>query len=168
MKAVTSAIRRHATLWLAWTAAGLFYFTQDFVPRLYRNESVPWGRVFVGWMAAMYICAVFTPTVLYLGRRWAIDQGSRWKRVTLHFVFSAIFSAVTSAIEAPVLTGLGVFPAAANARSIGTVFSILLVNGFHGGVIRYWAVIGLQAIYRSHQDAQARERESLRLKVQSS
>jgi two-component system LytT family sensor kinase len=29
-------------------------------------------------------------------------------------------------------------------------------------------VIGLQAVYRSHQNAQARERESLRLKIQSS
>ena len=158
----------HATLWLAWTAAGLFYFTQDFVPRLYRNEPVPWQHVFVGWMAAMYICAVFTPALLWLGRRWPIEQGSRWQRVALHFGCSAIFSAVTSAIEAPVLTALGVFPAVGPARSLGTVVSILLVNGFHGGVIRYWAVIGLQAVYRSHQNAQARERESLRLLVQSS
>jgi two-component system LytT family sensor kinase len=168
MEAVTSAIRRYATLWLAWTAAGLFYFTQDFVPRLYRNEPVPWQHVFVGWMAAMYICAVFTPALLWLGRRWPIEHGSRAKRVALHFGFSAVFSAVTSAIEAPVLTALGVFPAAPTAPSLGTVFSVLLVHGFHGGVIRYWAVIGLQAVYRSHQTAQARERESLRLMLQSS
>ena len=102
------------------------------------------------------------------GAAGRIEQGSRWQRVALHFGFSAVFSAVTTAIEAPVLTALGVFPAVAPARSLGTVFSILLVNGFHGGVIRYWAVIGLQAVYRSHQNAQARERESLRLMIQSS
>ena len=37
-------LRSLATIWLAWTAAGLFYFTQDFVPRLYRKEAVPWLR----------------------------------------------------------------------------------------------------------------------------
>ena len=45
MEAVTSAIRKHATLWLAWTAAGLFYFTQNVLiatdePRARRPVSV--------------------------------------------------------------------------------------------------------------------------------
>ena len=53
----------------AWTLAGLFYITQDFVPRMYHNEAVPWQRLFVGWMAAMYICAAFTPAILWAGRR---------------------------------------------------------------------------------------------------
>jgi hypothetical protein len=44
-----------ALLWLAWTLAGLFYITQDSVPRLYRGEPIPWTYVFVGWMAAMYV-----------------------------------------------------------------------------------------------------------------
>src|SRR3954452_3921144 len=47
---LSGRMRTVATIWLAWTAAGLFYVTQDFVPRLYRNESVPWQGVFVGWM----------------------------------------------------------------------------------------------------------------------
>src|SRR5689334_18457725 len=34
-------IRQIALVWLGWTAAGLFYITQDSVPRLYRGEYVP-------------------------------------------------------------------------------------------------------------------------------
>jgi two-component system LytT family sensor kinase len=165
---VTDALRRYGALWLAWTAAGLFYFTQDLVPRLYRNEPVAWQYPFMGWMAAMYICAAFTPALLWLGRRWPVEQEGRWKAIGLHFVFSAMFAAATSAIEAPVLIVLGVFPALARSGSVGVVFSGLLVNGFQGGMFRYWAVVGLQALYRSHQRAQLRERESLRLQVQSS
>lgn len=161
-------IRRYATLWLAWTVAGLFYITQDFVPRLYRNEPVSWQDVFVGWMAAMYLCAAFTPALLWLGRRWPVEQENRWRRVALHFCFAAIFSLVETAIEAPVLVKLGVFPAAAKMTSFRTAFSVLLVYGFHGNVIRYWAVIGLQAVFRAHRNAQQRERESLEMKAHSS
>jgi LytS/YehU family sensor histidine kinase len=146
-----SGARRYATIWLAWTAAGVFYSTQDFIPRLYRNEPVPWTPVFVGWIAAMYVCAIFTPALLWAGRRWPIEQGSRWRRIALHASLSAIFSIVTAAIEPPVLRALGVLPQGVRNASLTTLVGVFVVSGFHGGVIRYWAVIGLQAVYRSHQ-----------------
>src|SRR5262245_52854683 len=112
--------RMHAAgaIWLAWTAAGLFYVTQDFVPRLYRNESVPWTSVFVGWMAAMYICAALTPAILWLGRRWPLEREHRWTRIALHLGFAAVFSIVSQCTEAPVLLALGTFPPGPQARSV--------------------------------------------------
>jgi two-component system, LytTR family, sensor kinase len=153
-------LRRLATIWLAWTVAGLFYFTQDFVPRLYRNEAVPWREVFIGWMAAMYICAAFTPGILWLGRRWPLGHGPLWKWASLHLAFSTAFSLVSTSIEAPVLSSLGVLPPPLRA-SLWTALSWLLVYSFHGGVIRYWAVIALQAVVRYQDQARQREREAL-------
>jgi two-component system, LytTR family, sensor kinase len=154
-------------VWLAWTAAGLFYVTQDTVPRLYRNEPVPWSNVFVGWMAAMYICAAFTPLILWLGRRWPLDYERRWMHALLHLGFAAIFSMLSATIEAPVLMALGVFPGP-RTTSLHAGAAFLIAYGFHGGVIRYWAVIALQAVIQSRQKAQAREREALELRVRSS
>jgi two-component system, LytTR family, sensor kinase len=158
---VSPMARKVAWLWLAWTAAGLFYVTQDFVPRLYRNEAVPWPQLFTGWMAAMYICAAFTPAILWLGRRWPLEHPSRGKHAALHLCFAAVFSVVSAAIEAPVLMALGVFPALTPPASIGAAMMLLVAYGLHGGVIRYWAVIALQLAIRSHQNA-------LELKVRSS
>jgi two-component system, LytTR family, sensor kinase len=155
--------RKIAAVWLAWTAAGVFYVTQDFVPRLYRNEAVPWQHVFIGWMAAMYICAAFTPAILWLGRRWPLETGNRWTRAFLHLCCGSVFSIVSTTIEAPVLRALGVFPG--GQASLGSATLFLLAYSFHGGVIRYWAVIVLQAVVRSRQNARAREREALELQV---
>ena len=160
-------MKQVAAVWLAWTAAGLFYVTQDFVPRLYRNEAVPWLNVFIGWMAAMYICAVFTPVILWAGRRWPLESGNRWRRALLHLSFSCVFSFVSTALEAPVLMALGVFPGP-RSTSLRSAVVFLLAYSFHGGVIRYWAVIALQAVVRSRQNAQAREREALELEVRTS
>ena len=101
---------RQAALWLAWTAAGLFYITQDSVPRLYRGEYVPWKYVFVGWMAGMYVCAALTPALLWLGNRWPLER--RVIYAGSHLCFSVVFSILATAIETPILMLLGVFPAA--------------------------------------------------------
>ena len=163
---VRERIRQIAGLWLAWTVAGLFYITQDSVPRLYRGEAVPWRYVFVGWMTGMYICAALTPALLWLGNRWPLER-----RVTFagfHLCFSVVFSIVSTVVEVPLLMVLGVFPAAAPPPSVAAGIRVMLSFGIQGGVIRYWAVIALQAVYRSQQNAKIREREAFELKVQAS
>jgi sensor histidine kinase YesM len=162
-----STLRRYGWIALAWTAAGVFYFTQDSLPRLYRNEDIHWQGV-IGWMAAMYICAVFTPAVLAGGRRWPVEQGNRLRHVAVHAGLSAIFSVATASIEVPVMTALGVLPPPLLSVPLTTAVSIYIVTGFHGGVLRYWTVIGLQAVYRSYRKAQERERESLQFQLRSS
>jgi sensor histidine kinase YesM len=163
-----SAIRRWVKCWLAWTAAGLFYITQDFMERLSHNESISWRNVFLGWMTAMYICAAFTPLILWFGRRWAVDAGNRWQRIAIHLGASVVFSLVSTALEVPVLVAIGMLSAPGHPVSLAAGFWILLPYDLHGGIIRYWAVIGLQALFRSNREARRREREALELKVQSS
>jgi two-component system, LytTR family, sensor kinase len=159
-------IRTIAVLWLAWTAAGLFYITQDSVPRLYRGEAVPWKYAFVGWMTAMYICAAFTPALLWLGNRWPLER--RIWYTGFHACFSIVFSIVSTVVEAPLLMALGVFPAAFPPPSVAAGISVMLSFGLQGGAVRYWAVIGLQALYRSQENAKIRAREAFELKVQAS
>ena len=152
-------------IWLGWTVAGLFYIIQDAVPRLYRGGAVPWRYVFVGWMAGMYVCAALTPAVLWLGDRWPIDR--RFTYAGWHLPFSVVFSILATTIEVPVLLLLGVYPAK-TPPTIVTGIKIFLSWGIQGGVIRYWAVIILQAVYRSQKQTKIRERETFELKVQTS
>src|SRR5205809_5514976 len=104
---VRQQLRLIAGLWLAWTVAGLFYITQDAVPRLYRGGAVPWKYVFVGWMAGMYVCAALTPAVLWLGDRWPIER--RFTYAGLHLPLCVVFSILAKMIEVPILLLLGIF-----------------------------------------------------------
>jgi len=162
---VHQRIRLVGVIWLGWTVAGLFYIIQDAVPRLYRGGAVPWKYVFVGWMAGMYVCAALTPALLWLGDRWPIER--RFTYAGVHLPFSVVFSILATVIEVPVLLLLGVYPAA-TPPSIVTGIKIFLSWGIQGGVIRYWAVIVLQAVYRSQKQTKIRERETFELKVQAS
>ena len=158
-------LRLVGVIWLGWTVAGLFYIMQDAVPRLYRGGAVPWKYVFVGWMAGMYVCAALTPAVLWLGNRWPIER--RFTYAGLHLPFSVVFSILATMIEVPVLLLLHVFPARTPPSVVGGI-KLFLSWGIQGGVIRYWAVIVLQAVYRSQKQTKIRERETFELKVQAS
>lgn len=132
----SSTIRRVAQYWLAWTAAGLFYITQDFMTRLSRNDSIPLRNIVIGWMAAMYVCAAFTPPILWLGRRWVVDEDHRWRPITLHFGASVAFALISTALEVPLLIALEMLPPAPGPRSLAADFWILLRIDLHGGIIR--------------------------------
>jgi two-component system LytT family sensor kinase len=161
-------VRNWGKYWLAWTVVGLFYISQDFMERLSHNESIPWRNVITGWMAAMYICAAFTPPILWLGRRWVVDEAHGWRPIALHLGASIAFSLVSTALEVPVLVAVGILPGSARQTSLVTAFWWLLPYDLHGGIIRYWVVIGLQALFRSNREARRREREALELKIHSS
>ncbi len=159
-------IRLIAGVWLAWTIAGLFYIVQDAVPRLYRGGAVPWKYVFVGWMTGMYVCAALTPVLIWIGNRWPLERQVRY--AAWHLCLSVVFSILATVSEVPILLLLGVFPAAAPPPSIVAGVKIMLSFGIQGGVIRYWAVIALHAVYRSQQAAKTREREAFELRVKAS
>lgn len=63
------------------------------------------------------------------------------------------------------LVRLGVSP---RNMTLGTGFWRLLPYDLHGAVLRYFAVIALQALFRMQGEARRREREALELKVHSS
>jgi two-component system, LytTR family, sensor kinase len=79
-----------------------------------------------------------------------------------------IFSILASTLEVPLLLLEGVFPARPPAPSLIAGIRIMLSFGIQGGVVRYWCVIALQALYRSQKNAKTREREAFELKVQAS
>ena len=146
--------------------AGLFYISQDSVPRLYRGEPVAWKYVAVGWMTGMYICAAFTPALLWLADRWPPERRAAY--AGLHLVFSVVFSIVATVVEVPLLIAMGVFPSASPPPSIAAGVRVMLSFGIQGGALRYWAVIALRTVYRSQQNAKLREREAFELRVQAS
>ncbi|KAA6465146.1 sensor histidine kinase [Acidobacteria bacterium AB60] len=159
-------IRLTVGVWLGWTAAGLFYIIQDTVPRLYRGGAMPWRYVFVGWMTGMYVCAALTPVVLWLSKRWPVER--RLGNAAVHLACSVLFSLAATTLEVPFLLLLGVFPARPPQPSLGAGIRIMLSFGIQGGVIRYWVVIALQAVYRAQKNAKTREREAFELKMQAS
>ena len=149
---------------LAWTAMGLFFFTQSIWQKLFTREPTPWSHYLVSWLTGVYIWALITPAVLWLGRRFPIQRKNWPRRVALHLLLSLGVSVVQLAWESVVLPHLGVFPILMKTF-VGT-FAFLLLIGFHNGVATYWMILGIQAGFRYYRGYQERELHAAELKTQ--
>jgi sensor histidine kinase YesM len=158
---------KNAGILLAWMAAGLFFFTQDLTRKLLWGDPSPWWHMLVSWQVGMILCAAFTPGILWLGRRFPLGR-TRWlRRTLLHLVSSVLFSIVHLAVESAILANLGLFPQITKDRFV-TLFFIVMVLGFHGNIVAYWIVLGMQAAFRTYRQYQERRQEALRLELQAS
>jgi two-component system, LytTR family, sensor kinase len=165
--AVEARLTRYGGYFLAWTIAGLFYFSQEMTRRIYGRDPAPWSKVLLAWMVGVYICAALTPAVLRLGRKWPIETRAWPSRTTLHLVFSAIFSVVQLTIETAVYMQLGIQESRAALPFLQRL-SVSLVYGFHGNVLSYWAILGIQSAFHHYRRYQEREQQALRLELRAS
>ncbi len=164
--AVKSRLREYAIYFSIWTVVGLFFFSQALTQRAFSRDPTPWWHYLVSWLVGVYIFAILTPVILWLGRRFPIERGNWPRRTTLHLLFSVSFSFLQLGWESEVLFHLGIFPSV--MKTLGITFVFLLIIGFHQGIVTYWTILGIQhalAYYRRYQEG---ERRALQLELDAS
>jgi two-component system LytT family sensor kinase len=160
-------LRRVALYFLAWTGAGLFYFTQDATRNFLWHVPIPWWRTLVSWLIGVYLSAAFTPAILWLGRRFPFERRVWLRRTLIHLALSVIFSLVHLTLDSAIHSSLWIFSPLMKPSFAGTFF-LLAVLGFHSNVMSYWTVLGLQYAFHYYNQYQERRRQALRLELQAS
>ena len=161
----SSRARRYALYFLGWTLAGVFLFSQALTQSLITRDPTPWWGILAAFILGVYILALLSPGILWLGRRWPIERRVWLRRVSLHLPFSVIFSLVDLAIASALDSRLGLAPL---PKPFWQAYMVLLIIDFHGGVIAYWLILGGQHAIRYYRKYQEREQEALRLELQAS
>jgi two-component system LytT family sensor kinase len=161
-----SALRRGAALFLAWTAMGLFLFSQGMVQKAFTHDPTPWSHHLTSWMVGVYCWFLLSPLVLWLGRRFPLEQG-HWVRWTAtHLALSIVVALVELTSESAILRGIGVFPNIMTSYVATLLF--LLVIGFHQAVLTYWIILAIQFAFGWYRRYEERKQEALRLELRSS
>ena len=159
-------LRTYALYFLAWTVLGLFFFSQGLTQKFFSHDPTPWWHYLVSWLTGVYISALLTPAILWLGRRFPIERRNWARRVALHLLFSVIFSIVQLLWESAILAYVGVFPSIMKGFVVTSV--VLFMIGFHQSMVTYFLVLGIQYGFRYYRKYQEREREALRLELHAS
>ena len=159
-------LRRYAAYFAAWTAAGLFFFTQSMVKKYASGEPTPWWHYLASWLVGVYLWALLTPAILWLGRRFPFARKNWLRRTALHLTLSVGVSIVQLTVESAVLAQLRIFPSI--MKDFGSTLGFLLIIGFHQGVVTYWTILGIQAGFRYYRRYQERERQALKLELDAS
>jgi hypothetical protein len=159
-------VRNYPLYFLLWTIFGLFYFSQGLTQRLVSHDVTPWWRYLVAWLIGVYIWALLTPAIFWLGRRFPIERHNWLRRSALQLLFSAGFSVFELAAEDALYAVLRLFPS--TRESFLPVFARSVVRGFHGGILNYWIVLGLQWGVLYYRQYRARSQEVLEIQLGTS
>ena len=92
--ALQSRLRNFAAICLAWTVVGIFFFTQGLVQKSASHDPTPWWHYLLTWLIGVYLSALLTPAVLWLGRTFPFERKHWPRRAALHLLFSFVFGVV--------------------------------------------------------------------------
>jgi two-component system LytT family sensor kinase len=159
-------VQNYPLYFLLWTVLGLFYFSQGMTQRLVSYDPTPWWRYLLAWLLGIYIWALLTPVILWLGRRFPVERRNWLRRVALQSTLSAGFAVFELSMENVLYSLLHLFPS--TTKDLRTVIAHSLVRGFHGGVLNYWTVLGLQWGLLYYYRYRERSQELLQIQLRAS
>lgn len=161
--------RRLALIFAAWTALGLFFFSQDVSRYWYWGLDSSLRHPALLWMASVWLLAALTPLMLRLGERWPLDRAGAGRRLG-YALFHAGAGLVIALFHVVVISALvkaeGALGPLTPPTYRATVMTMLLL-ALHNNVLAYWTVIGVQHAARAWRLAQEREKAALRLEAQA-
>ena len=156
----------YVALFCLWTLAGLFMLTQDLAQMMLTQDRHPVSHHLISWMVGVWLWVLYTPFVLWLGRKFPLEHKPHWRKVLIHLPISLVFPFVALTIESVILRGLRVFPDIMTSVPATLVF--LLIIGYHQDVLTYWTILGAQCAYGWYRRYEERRQAALRLELRSS
>jgi two-component system LytT family sensor kinase len=154
--------RRFAwTVLVAWTVLGLLSVAQTALFLTQRGTPVLWGSLVPRMMLDWYTCAVFTPALVWLARRYPLDA-AHWRRaVPVTLAVSIVCVVLKYALFVPLQR---VFFGTRNL-TFGQAFTGALAANFFIELMIFWAVIGVVHAYLVTRRLQEREQLATALRA---
>ena len=156
-------LRNYLWYFSAWTVVGIFFFSQALVQKVISREPTPWQHYLTSWLVGVYLWALLTPLVFWLGRRLPIERPNWARRIAVHLPISAALSFGQLFVESILLYRLHVFPSF--MTGLAPTFVFLLTIGFHQGIMTYFVLLGGQYGLDYYHKYLEREKQALRLEV---
>ncbi len=157
-----SILQRRWIRWLLyiliWTAVGLFFASESSLWGRYIFKSpMTWDYALVTNLSFYYIWACIAPLVLWLGKRFRFEPGSRTISLLVHLPTSLLLSTIQLLIAEIVVQSLSPEPLQLFEafRAIQRTFVVY----FHINFLTYWVILGIGyglEYYRKFRDRELR------------
>jgi len=118
-----------------WSALGVFSSLELHLESNFKIQKSPWTHSLYLEITFTTICALLTPVVLWLARRFRVDEKPYWRNVLIHVFASAMFTIVAKSVWTPL-----VYAIEGNQLS-QTRFLWSILYSFDYCTILYWVVV---------------------------
>ena len=126
--------------------------------------KVPWAEIFIVKLAIWLFWGLYTPIILWGGRRFRIENRNHFQGLIFHLPFSVLSIAINVFFYALFawLVGVDSF----DGVPLLGIFAGLFVALFEWYFIIYWAIIILSYAFAFYQSLKSRELEAVQLEAQ--
>jgi two-component sensor histidine kinase len=143
-------LRAGWTRWLlfiaGWTLLALLFVPETYFFFMYRQEPIPWSRTIVLTLANAAVALAFVPPIVWLTRRYPIDNRSWRKALLIHLPACLLFS----------LSHTWIYAGFCFASPV--LFHMLFLR-FHPNLLSYWAIVGFTQAMEYFDRFKERERQ---------
>jgi two-component system LytT family sensor kinase len=155
-------LERKWVLWLSyfliWTAVGLFFASESSLwGRYIFRTPVTWDQALKTNLSFYYIWAAIAPLVLWLGKRFRFERGSRTISVLVHLPTSVLLSSIQLLIAEIVVQSFS--PDRLQLYEAFKAIERTFIVYFHINLLTYWAILGIgygREYYRKFREREVR------------
>jgi two-component system, LytTR family, sensor kinase len=152
----TRRVGREALIVAAvWTLVGLLAACQEGLSQAYAGEEVRWGRLLLTYLADWYTCALFTPLLVLMVRRWPPERIGWGRALALYAGPVAAMVPVKYVLYRPLRRAV----TGEESWSLGR----MLAGGFFFEFLALASVLGMVLALHYYRSVRARERREAEL-----
>src|SRR3990172_4140724 len=141
-----------------WTAVGLFFASYSSLwGRFIYKSPISWDYALQTNLSFYYIWACIAPLVLWLGKRYRFERGTRTVSLLVHLPTSLLLSTFQLVIAEIVVQSFS--PEPLHLYEAFRAIQLTFVVYFHINVLTYWAILGVgygRQYYRKFRDREVR------------
>ncbi len=156
---MTSRLERIRLAFLVWTGLAVLSIIQAAMAFSERGQPVRWGFLIPSRLIDWYTCAIFTPVLLWLVRRFPLDAAQAVRRVPIYVVVTAACVVAKYAL----LTTIISFAAPGEMTLAGA-----LAQNFMFELMIFWAAVGVLHAWDLRTRLAEREQTALELRARLS
>lgn len=146
--------------WLAifgiWTLFALFFTSQSFLQQQLFPNPAPFWEILSWQLCSGWVWFTFMPLILWLIKKFPLDNANWWINFPLHIIFSFVISLVQLAADAYLLPKLGYTPAGPY-ETYWNAYKVFLMINIHFGIGIYWGALGINHTIKYYQKLRERE-----------
>lgn len=141
-----------------WTSVGLFFASQALLwDRYIFREPITWERALTLNLTFYYIWGVFSPIVLWLGKKFQLERKSLSRSLIVHIPTSIFFATIQLLLAEAVFQSIRPYPLKLYEAFQALQFSFAF--NFHINLVTYWIILGIgygRDYYKKFRDRELR------------
>ena len=164
----TNATKRHslrkwALIAACWTFLAFLFSGPPMIQAIRQNRTAEGWKTVLGELIFAYLWLALTPLVIWLSRSFRIEQGQRFKSVTIHILASVGFLLFQILLFTLISIPFGWY---SQLTSFSNRYFLLILNFTPSNVMFYWGIVVIEHALNYYSKLQERELKSSQLEAQ--